>query len=127
MKLPSIKKLLLEEIDLKTVWLPNLLAPINVFFESVYNALNKGITVTDNMDGEIKTISLDGTFPYNLKWERKNPPKAAWIVFSDTAPSGGMSLHWEFTSTGMFSIKSIQGLSPSSASKVTIRVIIICN
>lgn len=127
MKLPSIKRLVQEEIDTKTGWLPKLLSPLNSFLESVYQALNKGLTVKDNLDGEVKDIELDGTYPYLIKWDRKSPPKAAWIVYSDTTPSAGVFLHWEYTVNGQFSIKAVEGLSPTSASKVTIRVIILCN
>lgn len=126
-KLPTIKKLIFEEIDQTVKWLPKLLAPTNSFFESVYSALNKGLTVTDNMDGEIREVTLDGTYPYKLKWSRKSAPKAAWIAYSDTTPSAGVFLHWEYTADGMFSIISVEGLTPTAAAKVTVRIIILCN
>lgn len=39
-------------------WIENLLNPLNSFMDSVYRALNKSLTFTDNISSEIRVLSI---------------------------------------------------------------------
>lgn len=126
MKLPTLKRITVEELGQKAKKdepaLIKALGFINTYIEQVYNALNKGITIGDNLDGLIMDVELDGVYPYVLRWDRRTPPKAVWVVYSDTLPSGGVFCYWNFTSDGQLSINAVNGFSPTPASRVNIRL-----
>lgn len=127
MKLPTLKRITIEELGQKAKKdepaLVRAIELLNTYLEQVYDALNKGITVTDNMDGVLLDVELDGNYPYLIRWERKLPPKAVWIVYSDIASSGGAFCNWSFTSKGQLSINEVGGFTPTAASKIKIRLI----
>lgn len=126
MKLPTLKKITIEELGQKAAKdepaLIRAIGLLNTYLEQVYDALNKGITVTDNMDGVLLDVELDGNYPYLIKWERKLPPKAVWLVYSDIESTGGAYCNWSFTSKGQLSINSVEGFTPSSSFKIKTRL-----
>lgn len=69
MKLPTIKKILREDLKAAPDWVGRLIDPINSFMESVYTALNKNITLYDNVASFIKEISYKtpATYPTGVE------------------------------------------------------------
>lgn len=57
MKLPTIKKILREDVKDAPAWIAGVIDPVNSFMENVYTALNKAITLTDNIASFTKEIS----------------------------------------------------------------------
>lgn len=57
MKLPTIKKILREDVKDAPSWIAGIIDPVNSFMENVYTALNKSITLTDNISSFIKEVS----------------------------------------------------------------------
>ena len=49
MKLPTIKKILREDLKDAPSWVNGLVDPLNTFMETTYQALNKNITLNDNI------------------------------------------------------------------------------
>jgi hypothetical protein len=127
MKLPSIKRITIEDLGQKAKKdepaLIKAIGFINTYIEQVYNALNKGLTIGDNFDGIVLDVTLDGVYPYRIRWERKTPPKAVWVVYSDTLPGAAVFCHWSFTADGQLSIDDVLGVAPTIAAKVNIRLI----
>lgn len=127
-KLPVKRKIQPEDFpDQK--WLPNLLAPINQFFSDVFNALNKNLTWTDNIAGEILTVVVDGSFPLDVKWTNISRPSAAWIGYcretsnNHTAFTNGLFLDWEMPSNNVFRINGIPGITPTNTNKYTVTIV----
>lgn len=64
MKLPTIKKILREDVKDAPSWISGVIDPVNSFMENVYTALNKSITLTDNISSFIKEISYRTSASY---------------------------------------------------------------
>lgn len=78
MKLPSQKKILREDLRDAPPWITNVIDPVNSFMESVYQALNKNITVTENISSFIQELNYTTTSAY---------PTATPIFFKNTLKS----------------------------------------
>ncbi|NIU02122.1 MAG: hypothetical protein GWN01_14815, partial [Nitrosopumilaceae archaeon] len=72
-RLPPLKKLHPGNITLE-----KLTRLFNQFFNDIIYSLNRRLTVSENMDGEIRVIELDGNFPVTFTWTRPSPPTAIW-------------------------------------------------
>lgn len=49
MKLPTIKRILREDVKEAPSWVNGLIDPLNTFMETVYQALNKNLTLNENI------------------------------------------------------------------------------
>lgn len=120
MKVPSIKRILPERFpELK--WMPELLAPLNSFLEQIVAGVNRGLRISENFDGEVKTITVDNTaggegFPVKFRWTRTSTPTVAWIgrarevTGAHTAFADPLFLDWEMTADGYFKVLGVPGL-----------------
>lgn len=64
-KLPVIKRVLREDIPNAPDWIGKLLYPVNLFFEQVFNALDKNLTLSENIQSQIKTVSFTTSSAYD--------------------------------------------------------------
>ena len=71
--LPPVKRISKEALPEAPSWVEKLIYPVNLFFDSVYRALNGRLTVPDNISGQIKEISFQVRSDYNgtdtTKWD----------------------------------------------------------
>jgi hypothetical protein len=106
-----------------------LISPLNNFMETVTRALNKGITIGDNVDGVIATFSTDGTYPVKIRWDRSQKPAAVWIgqiARVDGAAVGlasAVSIDWSFNQAGQIEIADVVGLSASGTDQYFVTII----
>lgn len=56
-KLPSIKKILREDLKDAPGWVNGIIDPVNQFMENVYSILNKNITFSENISSFVKEIT----------------------------------------------------------------------
>ena len=74
-QLPIIKKILKEDLKTAPAWIDALLYPLNTFMEGTYYALDKQLTIADNVNGNFSTITFitKGTYgtasPLTDGWE----------------------------------------------------------
>jgi hypothetical protein len=122
MKLPTFKRIVSEEFPEQRKWLPKLIAPLNSFLEQVTQGLNKNITVQDNLDAEIKTITVS-EFPYIFSYSK--PPKSVTVGKYPSLPTGTGIVTWYYTGTALS--VSIDGFSPTQKDKLTFTLLIINN
>ena len=127
-QLPSLKRILSESFP-EVKWIGRLLGPLNQFIEEVVRALNNELTIAANMDGVVKTVMVDGTYPVKFLWTRASRPTVAWIgqcreVSGPHTPLGAaLFLDWEFTGDGQIKINEIAGLSDSPTAKFYVTII----
>jgi len=57
-KLPTIKRILREDLPDAPDWIDKLLYPVNKFFEDVFNALNRNLEFVDNVTGQKKDVTF---------------------------------------------------------------------
>ncbi len=143
-KLPIQKKILREDVKEAPSWVDRLILPINSFFETVYNALSKNITLHENIAAQIKELDFNTTagylgtaatwdeltFPKTIK-HRANGVLLAQIV--DLGPvggeltsyrpiEGGVYLDWQESNVEIV-IGLIRGLTASHSYRVTLIVL----
>lgn len=131
MIIPPLKRLITEDFTSQSKWIDKLIQPLNQFFEGVSSALGKGLTFTDNFDGEFKTIETVGTFPLKIAWTRKNRPKGVWVV--DWARKGGatptitsaVQVQWSNATDGSLQIDAIVGITATAAAPYTLKIVVI--
>lgn len=116
-KLPLTYKLILEDFPKEVRnWAGKLLYPINTFFESVYAALNKGLTFTDNFDAQLKHITVDGNYPISFEYTTSVRPMGIICVYAKARdasyPLGGIFVSFEIIEKSV-KINNITGLDPS--------------
>ena len=122
-QVPSFKKILRAKFPQDLKWIPLLLGPLNSFMEDVQLGLNKRLNITQNFDGEVKSIKLDGTYPIKLAWGRDSKPTIGFIGSiamldgSDVTLAGAVFPLWEFNQQGNIQINQIVGLSDDAADK----------
>ena len=124
-QLPEFKRVLREDLpDAEGEWVDRLLSPVNSFNEQVYSSLNNGLTLGDNVVGqiEVKTFKTSPTYisnkaftPIEIDWKYKVPPRAVMIGAmrasdSDAIITNPLSLDWRLTGPGKISIRFIVGL-----------------
>jgi hypothetical protein len=69
MRLPSQKKILREDLKDAPGYITGIIEPVNSFMESTYQALNKNITLTDNIASFVKEITYKtpASYPAGLE------------------------------------------------------------
>ena len=63
--LPPIKRISKEDLVDAPDWVDKIIYPVNLFFDSVYRALNGRLTLPENIVGQIKEISFQVKATYN--------------------------------------------------------------
>lgn len=125
-QLPEIKKLHRQDFPSQTAWIDKLLAPLNRFFDSVYTALNKGLTFRENMVAQVKELTFRedaSTYPIQFSWELRSQPTDLLITRvvtqSGSNPTAAVWPRWSFDGSSV-SIEDITGLSSGSEYKIRI-------
>lgn len=122
-KLPTIQPLKGSDV-------PSILKPLNQFITDVTRAFNKRLTVTENMDGAIIPVIVDGIFPVFVTWERPNPPVAIWvgkcweISQVHVVPTVAIGIDWEFYD-GKVKINAVPGCPASMTNKFNLTLVAI--
>jgi hypothetical protein len=121
-KLPSINQLKKEDFP-DQPWIEKLLVPLNTFMRSVYSALNRGITIGDNISAVAREIEFvySTTGQISFLWSLTARPAHVLVtnvVSFGTTPSGAVSCLWEFDGTKV-KITAMTGLVANSRYRVT--------
>lgn len=77
-KLPTIKRILREDLPEAPPWIDKMLSPMNKFFEDVYNALNRNLSFVDNVTGQTKELTFETLAAYDgtaANWENLEFPR----------------------------------------------------
>lgn len=103
MKLTFLKRFLVEDFPSQQAWIGELLNPLNQAFEQLSQALNKNLTISDNLDAETQEITFTGSDTVTFKVTTKNRPKGVivsnFVTVSGTAPTAAVQPVWSYSST----------------------------
>ena len=127
-KLPAIKRIVKEDFS-EYPWAEKLLWPINRFMDTIYGALNRDVTFSENIRAQLKTLnfataaSVADTFPLKFQPdpEISNTVPPSDIILTKIGRNDGVSLasgatlEWTLASDGQISINNITGLVASVA------------
>lgn len=131
---PSIQRFYSDDYKEAPDWFKKtFLNTLNLFVFPTYNALNKNLTVTENLNFGYNTFSLTGSStPTNNTTSFLNPiqgtPSGVDVVnvqITGTAtpqyPSAAIQVFWSFDGTSI-QIGAITGLSDNVVYDITVRV-----
>lgn len=132
MKLPTSKKISREDLKDAPPWVSGIINPVNSFMETVYQALNKNITLQENINSFIKELPYitDSTYPVaqNVKFQNVLKTKPIGVVVMQafdkatyTPAIGPVYVPWIEINNEII-IGSITGLEASK--EYTIRLLI---
>jgi hypothetical protein len=127
--LPPVQRLVTEDFADQKKWIGKLLLPLNDFMESVYRALNQGLTVKENLAADVRTVEVDGTYPLKLSWSLKSKPVA--VVVGNVARSDGTALslvdavgvRWSYNQQSQLQIDQVVGITPSASTKYKLTLV----
>ena len=131
MKLPSQKKILKEDLKDSPSWVNPLLEVVNSFMENVYQTLNRNISFQDNINSQIKLITIKTTSSYptmepvEFASTLKTKPIGCLVLQAyekTTMAPVNAAIAWNEIN-GVITITSVSGLSASSSYVVRLLVI----
>jgi len=118
MRLPLFRSLSVESFPEQTKWIGRIVEPFNILAGNVAIALSNGLTFTDNMDCQIKTIDFSPStkFPYEFATTTRNRPEGLWLISvenrNDTIVplTDPVMLDWEYIGENRIKINKLLGL-----------------
>jgi hypothetical protein len=132
-KIPPIRRISTEDFKEQAGWIENLLGPINSYFEQTTTALNRGLTINDNFAGEIRDVTIDGTYPLKLAWLLSARPRAVLVgaIARTTGASftqgSALQVQWSFNQSGQLQIDGVVGsLTPAPSAAAKYRITLVC-
>ena len=130
-RIPPIKRLTTEDFKDQTSWIGKLLSPLNEFMASTVQALNRGLTFSDNFAAQVKTLTFTvdaNTYPMKFLCTTGTKPMGLWVVSAKEVADNPATLttavfaDWSYVN-GQIVINNISGLT--SGHKYDICVIIV--
>lgn len=131
---PSIQRFYSDDYKEAPTWFKStFLSTLNLFVFPTYNALNKNLTIADNLNQDYQTISLTGnSTPTNNTASFLNPiegnPQGVTVVNvvitgtpTQVYPTAAVQVFWTFDGTSI-TIGSITGLSNGVSYSITLKV-----
>lgn len=128
-KVPSFTKILREKFPGDLPWINNLLQPINSFMNDVKQAFENRFTISENFDGEVKEVTVNGSYPVKMSWGRTQKPsigiigKVEMTDGSDVTLPAAISLVWKYNNASEIQIDDVIGLDDSSTKKYKLKLI----
>jgi len=132
MKIPSLKKILREDIPDAPDWITSVTSPINTFMEYMYQAMNKNISDADNIACTVREIlyTTPSTYPTmdTIEFQSGLKVKATGVTLLQiyqrnnyTPPTSAVYIPW-VEDNGVIIIYPITGLLASTTYVLRVRV-----
>lgn len=117
-KAPNIKRLLVEDFPGQSEWIDKLLQPLNQLSVTVQTALNRGLSLKDNLGVSQLEVTLDtsqpSAFPLVLRHGAASVFGLQLVYAFDTGNNPpalpAVTAHWEDLGDGRLKITNIAGL-----------------
>jgi len=124
--LQRLKRFVTEDYPSQAEWIGQLLDPLNQFIDTVFGALNKGLTFRENVRSVVKVLEFveaTSAYPMKFAWDLKGGGPTALIVarvvYNSTAPTTTVGADWSFDGTSI-SIRDFFGLTNGESYKITV-------
>lgn len=133
MFLPPIQRISREDVPEAPDWISRLLRPLNEFLSAMYNGLNNGLTLQENVACQIKAFTLtagaaaaNNTSKFPLTMKRKPqylvPLSVNVSTVSDVRSGSASTFTWNYDGVNV-NITSISGLTNGSLYTITVLLI----
>lgn len=126
MRLPTLKRVLKEDVKGSPSWINPLLNTLNSFMETVYQGFNKNITFSENVACNVKQITYNtpSTYPAGvepIRFEAGIKTRATGVMLMQvydrlnyTPPAGPVYIPW-VEDNGEIVLGTITGLDASKS------------
>ena len=132
MKIPSLKRILREDLKDAPTWVEGIIGPVNSFMEYIYQAMNKNINDADNIACSIRefTYITPSTYPTmdDVEFQSGLKIKATSVILQQILvketflpPVSAVYVPW-YENSGSIVIKPIVGLVASTSYLVRIKI-----
>lgn len=116
-ELPPVQQIKADDLP-RERWVERFLWPLNRFMDSVYTALSRDLTFTENMRALVRTQSFvyeASDLPLRLRWDLTSLPTDLWItrvraLGGAAQPSAAVWARWSFDGQNVL-IEQITGLT----------------
>lgn len=133
MILPPIQRISREDVKGSPEWVNQLLTPLNIFLDTIYGGLNKGLTIRENLLSQIETVEVNAgatavsnakQFLLKMKAKPQHVIPLSYQVkgAADLTTGCGLSMTWNCDGTNV-NITSISGLTNGLVYSVTVLLI----
>ena|SRR5690606_16750819 len=133
MRLPTLKKILREDLSGAPDWVQGIIAPLNAFMEYVYQALNRNVSDADNIACQVKELiyTTPSTYPTmdNVEFQSTLKFKATGLQLLQiyerstyTPPTSAVYVPWVEDSNGAIIIYPVIGLAASKTYVLRVRL-----
>ena len=123
-ELPQIRRLLVEDFLEQKDWISKLFIPLNNFMDGTFTALNRGVTLRQNMAADIKVVTLNrvptATDYASVAWNLPQPPislHVGRIARTDNTAvvlAAAVQVQWEYDTRKGLRLTNLIGLTPTS-------------
>jgi hypothetical protein len=123
-ELPQIRRLLVEDFLEQKDWISKLFIPLNNFMDGTFAALNRGVSLRQNMAADIKVVTLNRVptaLDYaSVAWNIPQKPIAVHVGRVQRTDNTAVVLasvvqvQWEYDLTKGFRLTNLIGLTPTS-------------
>lgn len=128
-QLPKISKFQSEDFGKdQRKWIGKLLQPLNSFMQSVVSALDRNITINQNLQGEIKSVPVRGGSKVSFKYSPSKRPSV--VLVGRVIDKAGVlvnaaitAVDWGDDGQGNITVNSISNLQNESDYTVTFLVL----
>jgi hypothetical protein len=123
---PKVKQLIPQDYPTESSWISKLISPLNSFMRSVTDALNNKLTVSENMDGGIKSVIVAGS-AVKIAWDMQKPTVAfigniERVDGSAVSLPAAITLVWKYTQDNKIEITDVVGLDDSSSKQYRLTI-----
>lgn len=133
-KLPAIKRFAAEDFPSQKAWISDFFQGLNQFLESVVRALDKSLTIADNIDAQLAQVSVstptaattltdNAVFKVTTKSRPTNLIVGRVDVITGTAITGAVQPTWDYVpASNSIKITSFTGLAANSKYKINLTI-----
>lgn len=124
-ELPQIRRLLVEDFMEQKEWISKLFIPLNNFMDGTMTALNRGITLRQNMAADIKTVTLNRVptvaSPIRVQWNISQRPISVHVgqcIRTDNTAivlTTAIGIQWDYDAINGLRLTNILGITPTAA------------
>lgn len=133
MILPPVQRISREDLKGAPDWVNQLLTPLNLFLDTIYGGLNKGLTFRENVLSQTEALTINAgataaanatSFTLKMKAKPQHMIPLSFQVVGAAAVStaGSLVLNWTCDGTNV-NITSISGLTNGLVYSLTVLLI----
>jgi len=133
-QLPQVRRLLVEDFMDQKDWIAKLFTPINNFMDGVTLALDRGISIRDNMAADIKTVTVNYVptelKPIKVQWNLPSKPIAVLVGNTQRTnlayffPATTVGIQWKYSAVSGLILTDLIGITPTDAEQYILTLVI---